>query len=118
MKIMISAAILVASSMIAMAQNNAAFDLHYPDTRRVDQKDNYFGTDVPDPYRWLENLKADDTKAKVDKKAAGVPGAGDYAKSATGTAKGKATTATGKAQAKAKKVTAKKVKEPAAKPSK
>jgi len=27
----------------------------YPATRKVDQVDNYFGTEVKDPYRWLEN---------------------------------------------------------------
>src|SRR5690349_12107237 len=28
--------------------------LKYPETRRVDQVDEYFGVKVPDPYRWLE----------------------------------------------------------------
>ena len=28
--------------------------LTYPDTRRVDQTDDYHGVNVPDPYRWLE----------------------------------------------------------------
>lgn len=28
--------------------------LEYPQTRRVDQRDNYHGTVVDDPYRWLE----------------------------------------------------------------
>lgn len=27
----------------------------YPETRKVDTVDEYFGTRVPDPYRWLEN---------------------------------------------------------------
>ncbi|MFQ3212898.1 MAG: prolyl oligopeptidase [Marivirga sp.] len=27
----------------------------YPETAKVDTVDNYFGTDVPDPYRWLED---------------------------------------------------------------
>lgn len=29
--------------------------LSYPETKMVDSSDNYFGTDVKDPYRWLEN---------------------------------------------------------------
>ncbi|MCA9196880.1 MAG: hypothetical protein KDA87_05050, partial [Planctomycetales bacterium] len=29
-------------------------ELAYPETRKVDQVDDYFGTKVPDPYRWLE----------------------------------------------------------------
>jgi len=32
-----------------------AMALDYPDTRVVDQVDNYHGTNVSDPYRWLEN---------------------------------------------------------------
>ena len=37
----------------------------YPATRKVDTIDTYFGTKVPDPYRWLEDDRADDTKAWV-----------------------------------------------------
>lgn len=33
----------------------------YPETKTVDTVDNYFGTKVPDPYRWLE----DDTSTEV-----------------------------------------------------
>lgn len=33
----------------------------YPVTRKVDSADTYFGTIVPDPYRWLENDTARET---------------------------------------------------------
>ncbi|MBX2961502.1 MAG: S9 family peptidase [Cyclobacteriaceae bacterium] len=33
----------------------AKVDLRYPVTQKVDTVDVYFGTEVPDPYRWLEN---------------------------------------------------------------
>lgn len=52
------------TGVIANAQQ-AAFSGHYPDTKKVSQTDNYFGTMVQDPYRWLENDMADDTKQWV-----------------------------------------------------
>ncbi|MDB5029190.1 MAG: prolyl endopeptidase, partial [Candidatus Eremiobacteraeota bacterium] len=36
--------------------------LPYPDAPRVDQIDEYFGTRVADPYRWLEEVDSDRTK--------------------------------------------------------
>lgn len=35
--------------------------IDYPETKRVDTVNNYFGTDVPDPYRWLEDDHSDET---------------------------------------------------------
>jgi prolyl oligopeptidase len=37
--------------------------LEYPVTRKVDHVDTHHGTQVPDPYRWLE----DDTSAETAK---------------------------------------------------
>ncbi|WP_089318105.1 prolyl oligopeptidase family serine peptidase [Pontibacter ummariensis] len=36
------------------AVSSAEKEFDYPDTKKVDQVDNYFGTQVADPYRWLE----------------------------------------------------------------
>jgi len=47
------------------AQNMNIKTLPYPQTKKVDTVDTYFGTAVPDPYRWLENDQAIDTKAWV-----------------------------------------------------
>ena len=38
----------------------------YPETKTVAHKDNYHGTIVSDPYRWLEEEKNEDVKAWVD----------------------------------------------------
>jgi len=35
--------------------------VNYPQTKKCDTVDNYFGVKVPDPYRWLENDKSDET---------------------------------------------------------
>lgn len=35
--------------------------IDYPDTNKVDQVDNYFGVNVEDPYRWLEDDKSVET---------------------------------------------------------
>ena len=38
----------------------------YPKPHTVPQTDNYFGTEVADPYRWMEDLDSAGTKAWVD----------------------------------------------------
>ena len=47
------------------AQNMNIKTLPYPNTKKVDTVNTYFGTQVPDPYRWLENDQAADTKEWV-----------------------------------------------------
>ncbi|MEO7048821.1 MAG: S9 family peptidase, partial [Ferruginibacter sp.] len=39
--------------------------IKYPDTKKVNQVDDYFGTKVADPYRWLEDDNSAETKAWV-----------------------------------------------------
>jgi len=35
--------------------------INYPNTRKDNTKDTYFGTEVPDPYRWLEDDRSKET---------------------------------------------------------
>ena len=49
--------ILFVSTAQAQSFSNFSIDKpEYPATTRVDQVDKYFGTNVSDPYRWLENV--------------------------------------------------------------
>ncbi len=52
---------LLLCTMTATAQNKAAFNGHYPNTRKSDQIDKLFDTNVPDPYRWLEDDRSVET---------------------------------------------------------
>lgn len=49
-----------------MTVSTLAFSqIKYPDTKKMDQQDDYFGTIVKDPYRWLEDDNSAETKAWV-----------------------------------------------------
>ncbi len=41
-------------------------DIQYPETKKVDTVDTYFGTEVADPYRWLEDDNSAETEAWVE----------------------------------------------------
>ncbi|WP_424962179.1 prolyl oligopeptidase family serine peptidase [Ekhidna sp.] len=42
-------------------QEKQAANLDYPETKKIDTTDIYFGTEIPDPYRWLEDDTSDET---------------------------------------------------------
>lgn len=54
-------ALLLCISFMSTAQT-----LKYPTSRKTDQKDNYHGTEVKDPYRWLEVDTAEEVKVWVE----------------------------------------------------
>ncbi|WP_228892458.1 prolyl oligopeptidase family serine peptidase [Pseudoduganella aquatica] len=61
-------ALAAAFSGTALAQTcpgNGAV-VSYPLSKKVDQQDNYHGTTVADPYRWLEDANSAETKEWVD----------------------------------------------------
>lgn len=64
--IMLTAALFF-TSCTTQKMNNS---LNYPETKKVEHTDEYFGTKVEDPYRWLEDDMAEDTKDWVQREVA------------------------------------------------
>ncbi len=60
MKKTISIAVIVCSLFM-----NAQTKITYPETKKIDHVDTYFGTKVQDPYRWLEDDRSTETEAWV-----------------------------------------------------
>ena len=58
----LSKTLLLAFSLFAL---RSTAQLNYPTTPKVNQEDNYFGTVVKDPYRWLENDTAREVREWV-----------------------------------------------------
>ncbi|MGQ0702701.1 MAG: prolyl oligopeptidase family serine peptidase, partial [Gemmatimonadales bacterium] len=56
----------IALVLAAPVASLRAQEIVYPKTAKVDHVDEYFGTRVPDPYRWLEDDTASAVKAWVE----------------------------------------------------
>lgn len=67
MKALIITAVLTASVVMISCKSDKIVQekINYPKTEKGDQTDDYFGTQVADPYRWLENDTSAETGAWV-----------------------------------------------------
>ena len=62
----VSISLALALAVSAACSPISAQRLPYPQARKVDQSDTFFGVTVADPYRWLENESADETAKWVE----------------------------------------------------
>ena len=67
MKRIIALFLLGFTLMACQIKNNTSMVPDYPETAKVDTVDTYFGTEVPDPYRWLEDDRSAETEDWVQR---------------------------------------------------
>ena len=58
MRSSIAGGVMTLLATAAAAQVQQSQRPNYPETKKVDQVDNFFGTKVADPYRWMEDLNS------------------------------------------------------------
>ncbi|NCC73602.1 MAG: S9 family peptidase [Sphingobacteriia bacterium] len=56
----------IAMGMIMTQRCDQPVSVKYPETKTVDVTDDYHGTTIADPYRWLEDDKSEETAAWVE----------------------------------------------------
>lgn len=58
----LSAVMAMAACKDSGSEKRETMEIKYPDTKKVDTIDTYFGQEVNDPYRWLEDDNSSETK--------------------------------------------------------
>lgn len=53
------------SAIVCTLVMNAQTTINYPETKKIDHVDTYFGEKINDPYRWLEDDRSTETEAWV-----------------------------------------------------
>ncbi|MTJ01701.1 prolyl oligopeptidase family protein [Idiomarina piscisalsi] len=61
----VAVSLLTACSQSPSNEEEVNNQMQYPETRKGDVVDTYFGTEVADPYRWLEDDRSEETEAWV-----------------------------------------------------
>lgn len=56
----------IAAALASCNQTNRQVEIVYPETQKADITDTYFGTEVNDPYRWLEDDQSEETAVWVE----------------------------------------------------
>src|SRR5688572_5360943 len=62
MKLRLSVSI---AALVLLVSTSVFGQLKYPEPRRSDQVDDYHGTKVHDPYRWMEDTSSKETQAWI-----------------------------------------------------
>ena len=61
-----AASLLGLAIILAPALAQTAKKIVYPESKKLEQIDDYHGAKVADPYRWLEELDSADTRAWIE----------------------------------------------------